>query len=427
MRAAMCLPFPREGSKVKPVALEYAPKARQVRPMAQVATGLDVLRDEGFARLLGKKVALVAHPASVDRYLKHAVYLMHGAGLELTALFGPEHGVTGDAQDMESVEEGVESDRLTGARVHSLYGTSFESLRPSKKMLEGVDVVVVDLQDVGARYYTFAATMGYVLEVAAEAHVPVIVLDRPNPLGGREADVEGPPIADGFRSFVGAYQMPIRHGLTMGEYARRVIAEKKLDVELEVVKMHGWRRELDFEHTELPWVMPSPNMPTVDTAWVYPGQCLLEGTNLSEGRGTTRPFELCGAPFLDGVAWARHAAPNVGPGIVLRPTYIRPTFHKHAKLRCGAVQVHVTDRWAVRSVRLGLALIEAARTMELEFFSWRTERYEFVSDRLAIDLLFGSAREREMLEDGATVDDVVATWRDYERAFVEERREWLLY
>lgn len=393
-----------------------------------VASGLDILRDEGFARLKGRRVGLLAHPATVDRELKHAVYLMHGAGVELAALFGPEHGVTGDAQDMESVEEEEEArDHLTGARVYSLYGTTFESLRPTKKMLEGVDVLVVDLQDVGARYYTFAATMGYAMEVAAETGTKIMVLDRPNPLGGRDADVEGPPIASGFRSFVGAYQMPIRHGLTMGEYARRVVAEKKLDLDLEIVKMHGWRREHDFEATGLPWVMPSPNMPTVDTAWIYPGQCLLEGTNLNEGRGTTRPFELCGAPWLDGVAWARRASPHIGPGVVLRPTYIRPTFHKYAGLRCGAVQIHVTDRWAVRSVRVTVALLAAARELEMESFAWRTQVYEFVGDRLAIDLLFGSEEPRKMIEGGAAPEEIVAGWRPSEAAFVEERRDWLLY
>jgi uncharacterized protein YbbC (DUF1343 family) len=395
---------------------------------ARVVTGLDRLREEGFARLRGKKVGLLAHPASVDRRLNHALYLMSQAGLKIAALFGPEHGVTGEAQDMEAVEEEEDAiDRLTGARIFSLYGTRESSLRPTRAMLEGLDILVVDLQDVGARYYTFAATMGYAMEAAAEAGLPVMVLDRPNPLGGRAEDIEGPGIADGYRSFVGAYQMPIRHGLTMAEYARAVIEEKKLDLDLQIVSMLGWRRHYAFEDTGLPWVLPSPNMPTVDTAWIYPGQCLLEGTNLSEGRGTTRPFELCGAPFLDGVAWALRAGPNTGPGVVLRPTYIRPTFQKHARLRCGAVQIHVTDRWAVRSLRVTLALLEAARALEMESFGWRKDAYEFVSDRPAIDLLFGSERPRTLLEQGATAEEICASFRGEEEAFAERRRGWLLY
>ncbi|MCC7385841.1 MAG: DUF1343 domain-containing protein [Deltaproteobacteria bacterium] len=395
---------------------------------ASVLTGLDRLVGESFARLRGRKVGLLAHPASVDRDLRHAVYLMHAAGVSITALFGPEHGVTGDLQDMEPAEEEETArDNLTGARLYSLYGTRFESLRPSRAMLADLDVLVVDLQDVGARYYTFAATMGYAMEVAAELGLEVMVLDRPNPLGGREQDIEGPRLEDGFRSFVGAYQMPIRHGLTLGEYARAVMEEKKLDLDLEVISMLGWQRSMDFEATGLPWVMPSPNMPTVDTAWVYPGQCLLEGTNLSEGRGTTRPFELCGAPYLDGVAWALRAGPHVGPGVVLRPTYIRPMFQKHAGLRCGAVQLHVTDRWAVRSLRTTIALLEAARALERELFAWRTDAYEFVSDRAAIDLLFGSDRPRRLLEEGAAAEEVARTFEADERAFAERRRPWLMY
>jgi uncharacterized protein YbbC (DUF1343 family) len=269
--------------------------------------------------------------------------------------------------------------------------------------------------------------MAYAMRVAGKKKIPVFVLDRPNPLGGRAEDIEGPAVDAKYASFVGAFDMPIRHGLTMGEYARLVRSMEKMDVELEVVEMEGWTRGMDFESTGLPWVMPSPNMPTVDTAWVYPGQCLLEGTNMSEGRGTTRPFELCGAPYLDGRAWAERAAKSVGPGFVLRPTVIRPMFQKHAGRRCGAVQVHVTDRWAARSVRATVALIEAARHLAPGSFDWRRERYEYVSDRAAIDLLFGSDRPRRLIEGGASTEDVVATFEENERAFAERRRPHLLY
>lgn len=395
---------------------------------AKVATGLDVLAAERFSRLSGLRTGVLAHPASVDRGLRHIVELMSEAGVRLEVLLGPEHGITGEAQDMETVEESAGArDPVTGARVFSLYGASIASLHPTREMLDGLDVLVVDLQDVGARYYTFAATMGYAMKVAGEAGVRVMVLDRPNPLGGREEDLEGPAIDPAFRSFVGAFDLPIRHGLTLAEWALLVRAREGLDVDLEIVPMAGWSRGQAFEDTGLPWVLPSPNMPTPDTAWIYPGQCLLEGTNLSEGRGTTRPFELCGAPYLDGRALARAASPHTGPGLVLRPAVIRPTFQKHAGARCGAVQLHVTDRWRVRSVQASIALIAAARALAPGAFDWRRERYEFVSDRLAIDLLFGSSRPREQLEAGATAEELVAGFRDDERAFAELRRPFLLY
>jgi uncharacterized protein YbbC (DUF1343 family) len=396
--------------------------------MAKVKSGLDVLVSERFSRLAKKKVGLLAHPASVDQSLRHILETMHAAGVRLEVLLGPEHGITGEAQDMEIVEEeGTARDALTGTRIHSLYGASIESLHPTEAMLKDIDVLVVDLQDVGARYYTFAATMAYAMRIAAKIGLRVIVLDRPNPLGGREEDIEGPALSPDFLSFVGAFDMAIRHGLTLAEYALYVRALEKLDVDLEIVKMEGWRRDMDFEATGLPWVMPSPNMPTVDTAWVYPGQCLLEGTNLSEGRGTTRPFELCGAPWLDGRAWAEQASRAIGPGFALRPPWIRPTFQKHAKKQCGAVQVHVTDRWAARSLRLTVALLEAARKLAPKDFDWRRERYEYVSDRLAIDLLFGSTKPRELLEGGASTEEIVASFSSDERAFAERRRPSLLY
>jgi uncharacterized protein YbbC (DUF1343 family) len=391
-------------------------------------TGLDLLAEERFARLMKQRVALLAHPASVDGHLRHVLPLMHQADLDLRVVLGPEHGVTGEAQYMEVVEEAEgRTDALTGARVYSLYGAAESALHPTKDMLAGVDVLVVDLQDVGARYYTFAATMVYAMKIAGEVGVRVLVLDRPNPLGGRSEDVEGPAVDPAHRSFVGAFDMPIRHGLTLGEYARYVRALEGIEVDLEVVKMEGWTRARDFEATGLPWVLPSPNMPTVDTAWIYPGQCLFEGTNMSEGRGTTKPFELCGAPWIDGTRWAERASRFAGEGVCFRPTFIRPMFHKHARERCGAVQVHITDRARARPVRIGLALIEAARHLAPAEFAWWTERYEYVTDRLAIDLLFGSKRIREMLEGGASVEEIVATFSDNEKEFAERRRPALLY
>jgi len=393
-----------------------------------VRSGLDVLVENGFKSLKNQRVGLVAHPASVDRSLRHILPLMAESGVQISKLFGPEHGVFGDAQDMEVVEEDNDAtDPLTGARVYSLYGAEESSLRPSRDMLEQLDILVIDLQDVGARYYTFAATMVFAMQTAAELGLRVMILDRPNPLGGRAEDVEGPAVGEDFRSFVGAFDLPMRHGLTMGEYAQLMKKELQLDLELEIVKMEGWTRGMDFDATGLPWVLPSPNMPTVDTAWIYPGMCLIEGTQMSEGRGTTRPFELLGAPYVDPRAWAEKLAAYDLPGIRLRPTYFTPTFQKHGGSRCGGLQIHVTDRPVVRSVHLAIALIQTAITIWPDDFKWRTERYEYITDRLAIDLLFGSTKPREALEAGASADDIVRTFQDNEKAFIERRADALLY
>ncbi|MBZ0238035.1 MAG: DUF1343 domain-containing protein, partial [Deltaproteobacteria bacterium] len=273
--------------------------------MPRVASGLErLLADDRVLR--GRRVGLIANPTAVDAELRHAADLLAAAsGVSLVALFGPEHGVRGDAQDMIGV--GAEVDARTGLRVHSLYGHDAASLAPTRAMLDDVDVLVYDVQDVGSRYYTFVWTMVLAMRACAQAGKGFVVLDRPNPIGG--ALVEGGDIAPGHDSFVGLVSCPNRHGLTAGEIARWRAAEEQLDLELHVVAMGGWQRDMMFADTGLPWVMPSPNMPTVDTALVYPGMCLVEGTELSEGRGTTRPFELAGAPGLDGHALAEALAP----------------------------------------------------------------------------------------------------------------------
>jgi uncharacterized protein YbbC (DUF1343 family) len=384
-----------------------------------VRTGLDVLRDDDFRPLRGRRVGLVCHPASVDSQLRHAADLLAGApDVRLAALFGPEHGFAGTAQDLIGV-----SDAADGAlRVHSLYGSSFESLKPTAEQLRGLDALVIDLQDIGSRYYTFQATMLYCLEACAANGVAAVVLDRPNPLGG--VQVEGPALRPGFESFVGPRNVPTRHGLTMGELARRYSAP---GLQLEVIPCDGWRREWYFEQTGLPWVLPSPNMPTVDTAVVYPGMCLIEGTNLSEGRGTTRPFELAGAPWIDPRALAARLEGEGLPGVRFRPAWFRPTFQKFAGQDCGGVQLHVTDRAAFRPVRTGLAVLAVLRDLSGTRFAWRTEEYEFVTDRPAIDLLFGSERERLALDAGTPWRDIAAAWEPEEAAFAEARREFLLY
>ncbi|HEX4611774.1 MAG TPA: DUF1343 domain-containing protein [Urbifossiella sp.] len=386
--------------------------------MPTVRPGLDVLRDQSWEPLRGRRVGLVCHPASVGADLRHAADVLAAApGVRLAALFGPEHGFHGTAQDLIGVADTV--------AVHSLYGATADSLRPTPAQLHGLDVLVIDLQDVGSRYYTFQATMLYCLEAAAPLGLPVVVLDRPNPLGGE--GVEGPGIRPGFESFVGPHPIPTRHGLTMGELARLYAAEREIAADLTVVPCDGWRREMFFEDTALPWVLPSPNMPTVDTAVAYPGQCLLEGTNLSEGRGTTRPFELCGAPGIDPTALAHRLHAAGLPGVRFRPAWFRPTFQKHASVDCGGVQLHVTDRRAFRPVRAGLAVLATLRELAGGRFAWRTEEYEFVRDRPAIDLLLGSDRERLALDAGRPWPEAAAAWEPEEAAFADRRRPYLLY
>jgi uncharacterized protein YbbC (DUF1343 family) len=389
-----------------------------------VRSGLDVLVASRFRALRGKRVGLVCNPTAVDRELRHAADLLHAApGVTLALLFGPEHGVRGDAQYMAAV--GDERDRATGVPVRSLYGKTVDSLRPRAEDLASLDVLLFDVQDVGARYYTYQATMMLCMEAAAAAGVAFAVLDRPNPIGG--VLVEGPALRPGFESFCGLHDLAPRHGMTVGELAGLFRAERKLDLELTVIACEGWRREVGFRETGLPWVFPSPNMPTPETALVYPGMCLLEGTNLSEARGTTRPFELFGAPWLDGARLAADLARERLPGVRFRPASFVPTWDKHAGARCGGVELFVTDRAAFRPFRTGLACVVAARAQDREKFRWRTEPYEYVEGIPAFDLLCGSAREREAIERGAGAAEMARAYADEERAFARRRKRYLAY
>jgi uncharacterized protein YbbC (DUF1343 family) len=388
----------------------------------RVATGLDRLVDGGGGPLRGARVGLIANPTAVDAELRHAADLVAALpGVTLSVLFGPEHGVRGDAQDMIAVDEAV--DARTGVRVFSLYGHDPASLAPTPAMLGLCDVVVYDVQDVGSRYYTFVWTMVLAMRACAKAGVRFVVLDRPNPIGGDL--VEGGAIDAGYDSFVGLVSCPNRHGLTAGEIARWRAAEENLDLDLAVIELAGWRREMYFEDTGLPWVMPSPNMPTRDTALVYPGMCLVEGTELSEGRGTTRPFELAGAPYIDPHALADRLAEL--PGARFRPATFTPTFHKHGKQACGGVQIHVTDRAAFRPYRTGVAFVKACRDLAPSAFRWRTNAYEFVDKIPAFDLLTGSSAIRTGIDAGATLDELAATWAGAEAAWRAQRDSFLLY
>jgi len=392
---------------------------------AAVRSGLEVLAAGGFAPLRGKRIGLVCNPTAVTRRLVHAADLLQAApGVRLALLLGPEHGVRGDAQYMAAVGSDPR-DARTGVPVASLYGPRLDSLRPAPGLLADLDALVFDIQDVGSRYYTYQATMMLCMEAAAAAHVAFVVLDRPNPLGGSK--VEGPRLRPGFESFCGLHDLAVRHGLTVGELARLFRAERQLEVELTVVACRGWRRGMGFRDTGLPWVFPSPNMPTPETALVYPGTCLLEGTNLSEGRGTTRPFELMGAPWLDGHRLAGDLARERLPGVAFRPVSFVPTWDKHAGVRCHGVELHVVEATRFQPFRAGLACVLHARRQAPERFAWRSEPYEFVSGVPAFDLLCGSDRERLAIEAGATLSELVRPLPPEERAFERRRRPFLMY
>lgn len=397
--------------------------------MSGVATGLDRIAigdPEALVAIRGRRIGLVAHPASVDRRLRHAVDVLREVA-DLRVLFGPEHGFAGTAQDMAPVDGEAATDAAEPAeramRVVSLYGSSAADLSPRPDDLRGLDAVVVDLQDVGSRYYTFVWTAALMVRAASALGIETVILDRPNPIGGEH--VEGMPQRGGYRSFVGLYDVAVRHGLTIGEIVQLAAARDRIDpAALRVVPMKGWSRAMRFDATGLPWVLPSPNMPTLETATVYPGGCVIEGTTLSEGRGTTRPFEIFGAPWADPRALC---AVEVA-GAILRPLAFEPTFQKHGKQVCRGVQVHVTDPSCFASYHAYLRWIAAAIAHAPDdVFPWRREEYEYETSRPAIDLLTGGPEYRQLVNGRASLEDYLA--RDAEGAarFAAEREAYFLY
>lgn len=373
--------------------------------------------------LSDRRVGLLCNPASVTLHFVPAPEALLEAGVDVRVLFGPEHGLTGAAQDMEAVGPG-EPSRLP---VISLYGETFDDLAPKPEHLEGLDAVVCDLPDVGSRYYTFVWSIALVMRECAKRKIPVVVLDRPNPLGGEV--VEGNLPEAPFLSFVGLYPVPVRHGMTPGEIARWTNATQGFGCDLTVVPLRkAGRAPTRREIAETPaWVLPSPNMPTPETALVYPGACLVEGTNLSEGRGTTRPFELVGAPWLDADEAAERANALAMPGVVFRPHVFIPTFQKHAGATCGGVHGHVTDAAAFRPYETYLRLVKALRDMAPARFRWRTETYEYRDDVPAIDLLTGTPTYRKLVDAGQPLDAWISTFPRDEAEFDADRREHLLY
>jgi uncharacterized protein YbbC (DUF1343 family) len=386
-----------------------------------VTLGLTRLLHSG--RLSGLRVGLVANPSSIDGSFVHAVDLVSGEqGVTLAAIFGPQHGFHSTLQD-NMIETPHDQDARRQVPVYSLYS---ETREPTDAMLDGLDVLVIDLQDVGTRVYTFIYTMAYCLKAAARRGLPVIVCDRPNPIGG--VDVEGPMLQPGYESFVGLYPIPLRHGMTVGELARLFNEDFGIGAALEVVPMEGWWREAWWEATGLPWVMPSPNMPTVDTASVYPGMVLFEGTLLSEGRGTTRPFELVGAPGIDAESCAAGLNALELPGVHFRPAYFEPTFQKHARSLCGGCQVHVTDRLRFRSVDAAMALLAAFRdALPDGRLPWRPPPYEYEHEKMPIDILAGSPAVRTAVDRGASASELHAGLADGLDVFATQRTRCLLY
>ena len=389
--------------------------------MSRVRPGIDRLLEDP-APVAGRRFGLITNPSGVSSSGEPSWKALAGlAAGKLTRLFGPEHGVDGGALYMESVGHAVHP--ASGLPVVSLYGSSIQSLKPRLEDLAGLDALVFDVADVGARYYTFVWTMMLAMEAAAGAGLRFVVCDRPNPIGGA---VEGAPQEPGFLSFVGLHPVPVRHGLTAGELATLLAAEKKLALDLVVCRAQGWAREMPFAATGLPWVPPSPNMPAVETALVYPGMCLLEGTNVSEGRGTTSPFLQFGAPWLDSLRLAGELNGLRLPGASFLPTHFRPVFDKHAGATCAGARLVVTDASAFRSFTTGLRIVEAIRRLAPKEFRWRTEPYEF-DPRPAIDLLTGSDRFRRMVDAGEDPSSEIARHDAGGQAFLDRRAPHLLY
>jgi uncharacterized protein YbbC (DUF1343 family) len=387
-----------------------------------VKLGLEKILDEQVNLLKDLRVGLICNQASVNHQFRHAADLFfEHPKIDLTTLFGPQHGIRGDVQD-NMIETSHTTDRYTGLPVYSLYS---ETREPTEEMLRNIDVLVFDLQDVGCRVYTFIYTMANAMTACAKFGKKFVVLDRPNPIGGLA--VEGNVLEIGHESFVGQYPIPMRHGLTVGELAELFNHEFSIGCELEVVKLDKWSREDFYDETDAPWVMPSPNMPTVDTSVVFPATVYFEGTQVSEGRGTTRPFEIIGAPYIDSKEYAEALTSLELPGVIFRPVDFIPTFQKHAGSGCGGVFLHVTDRLAFEPVFTGLAMIKAIFDLYPEEFKWKEPPYEYVYDRNPFDVIAGTTTIREMFEQKASWEALKAFCQSGVEEFMAIRGKYLLY
>jgi uncharacterized protein YbbC (DUF1343 family) len=389
----------------------------------RVQTGCERLLAQPPSDLKQARLGLLCNQASVGPDWQPLWQLLaRHFSQSLRAIFGPQHGLWGEKQDnMVASADGVEP--RTGLPVFSLYG---ERLRPTPESLELIDVLLVDLPDVGTRVYTFAATMAFAMKAAAQQGKKVVILDRPNPIGGIQ--VEGNLLKPEMTSIVGPYPLPMRHGMTLGELSRYYNEAHQIGCDLAIIPVQGWDRSHYFDVTGLPWVLPSPNLPTLDTAIVYPGQVLLEGTNLSEGRGTTRPFELFGAPFINPFAVTAALRDHSQlPGVIVRETWFQPTFHKWAGEVCGGFQLHVTDRRAYKPYLTTLAILQEILQLYPDQFQWRQPPYEYEYERLPIDLLTGDPAIREGLESKVSVTDLEKSWAGELQGFLQERQKYVSY
>ncbi len=389
---------------------------------ARTRIGIEGLLTDKLGSLTGQRIGLVCNQASVLPDLTHAadVFFEHPS-IDLRTLFGPQHGIRGDVQ-YNMIETPHSEDERTGIMVYSLYS---ETRQPTEEMLSDVDTIVVDLQDVGCRIYTFVYTMANCMIAAKKYGKRVVVCDRPNPINGRE--IEGNITEREFKSFVGQFEVPTRHGMTIGELAKMFNEHFGIGCELEVIEMQSWDRNMWFEETGLPFVLPSPNIPTVDTCVVFPATVHLEGTELSEGRGTTKPFELNGAPFIDPRKWVAALDAYEFPGVAFREAYFRPTFCEFAGETCGGLQMHVFNRDIFRPVIVGVAMVKTVYDMYPEQFKWRQNAYEYVFDQNPMDVVCGTDKIRKAIEAGTSLKEIEDSWAEGLKKFAKDREPFMLY
>jgi len=387
-----------------------------------IKLGIERLLDEKIELLAGASVGLVCNQASVNHQFHHAADLFHQhPKINLTALFGPQHGIRGDVQD-NMIETDHATDRTTGLPVYSLYS---ETREPSEEMLREVDVIVVDLQDVGTRIYTFVYTLANCMRAAKKLKKKVIACDRPNPINGTQ--LEGVVLDPAFASFVGQFPIATRHGMTFCELGRMFNEAFGIGCDLECIAMNGWSRELWYDETDGPWVLPSPNMPTLDAATVFPGSVHLEGTQMSEGRGTTKPFELVGAPYIKADEFAEAMNGLSLPGVYFRSCVFLPTFQKHGGEACGGVQIHVTNRQSFQPALAGIAVVKTAFDMYGDEFKWKNPPYEYEYEKNPFDVIAGTSKVREAIESGDSLDSIKASWEAPLAEFTKLRQQFLLY